>query len=209
MHYKNKNRSMTAQFDHFFKLVIIGDSGVGKSSLLSRFTTDVFIPEMQPTIGVDFGLKTLRVGQKTIKLSIWDTAGQERFRTLTSSYYRGCHGVILVFDVNSERTYTQVGEWLNEIETYSNRQFIKLMLVGNKIDLQKREVSTEEATAYANCQAMAYVESSAKTREGVDEAFKSLITRILDTPELLDTAAPTMGLPPPSQPLQPTYCGMC
>ncbi len=92
-------------FDHIFKILLIGDAGVGKSSLLLRFTDDSFEEQMASTIGVDFRVKTVAVGGKTSKLTIWDTAGQERFRTLTSSYYRGCHGIILVFDVNDRETY--------------------------------------------------------------------------------------------------------
>uniref|UniRef100_A0A4W6BVS6 RAB18B, member RAS oncogene family n=1 Tax=Lates calcarifer TaxID=8187 RepID=A0A4W6BVS6_LATCA len=116
------------------KLLIIGESGVGKSSLLLRFTDDTFDPEQPATIGVDFKVKTLAIDGNKAKLAIWDTAGQERFRTLTPSYYRGAQGVILVYDVTKRDTFTKLENWLNELETYTTRNDIVKMLVGNKID---------------------------------------------------------------------------
>uniref|UniRef100_A0AAQ4Q444 RAB18B, member RAS oncogene family n=1 Tax=Gasterosteus aculeatus aculeatus TaxID=481459 RepID=A0AAQ4Q444_GASAC len=116
------------------KLLIIGESGVGKSSLLLRFTEDTFDPEQPATIGVDFKVKTLSIDGNKAKLAIWDTAGQERFRTLTPSYYRGAQGVILVYDVTKRETFTKLENWLNELETYTTRNDLVKMLVGNKID---------------------------------------------------------------------------
>ncbi|XP_064492337.1 ras-related protein Rab-18 isoform X2 [Pseudopipra pipra] len=120
------------------KILIIGESGVGKSSLLLRFTDDTFDPELAATIGVDFKVKTISVDGNKAKLAIWDTAGQERFRTLTPSYYRGAQGVILVYDVTRRDTFVKLDNWLNELETYCTRNDIVKMLVGNKID--KRQV---------------------------------------------------------------------
>ena len=117
------------------KILIIGESSVGKSSLLLRFTDDLFDPELAATIGVDFKVKSITIeGDRTAKLAIWDTAGQERFRTLTPSYYRGAHGVILVYDVTSRETFNKLDVWLNELETFSNKPDIVKMLVANKID---------------------------------------------------------------------------
>ncbi|XP_004629212.1 ras-related protein Rab-18 isoform X2 [Octodon degus] len=116
------------------KILIIGESGVGKSSLLLRFTDDTFDPELAATIGVDFKVKTISVDGNKAKLAIWDTAGQERFRTLTPSYYRGAQGVILVYDVTRRDTFVKLDNWLNELETYCTRNDIVNMLVGNKID---------------------------------------------------------------------------
>ncbi|XP_043823097.1 ras-related protein Rab-18 isoform X2 [Dromiciops gliroides] len=116
------------------KILIIGESGVGKSSLLLRFTDDTFDPELAATIGVDFKVKTISVDGNKAKLAIWDTAGQERFRTLTPSYYRGAQGVILVYDVTRRDTFVKLDNWLNELETYCTRNDIVKMLVGNKID---------------------------------------------------------------------------
>ena len=138
-------------FDYIFKVLLIGDAGVGKSSILLRFTDDSFEEQMASTIGVDFRVKTVTLGGKTVKLTIWDTAGQERFRTLTSSYYRGCHGVILVYDVNERESFTHLQQWLEELELYSTTQHFVKLLVGNKIDVKDRQVTVEEAETFARC----------------------------------------------------------
>ena len=174
-----------SSFDHLFKILLIGDAGVGKSCILLRFTDDAFEEQMSSTIGVDFRVKTVTIGGVTSKLTIWDTAGQERFRTLTSSYYRGCHGIILVFDVNERETFLHLPQWLEELELYTTNQHAAKLLVGNKIDLKQREVSHEEATAFARKQAMMYIETSAKTREGIRITFEEVVQKILDTPALL------------------------
>ena len=170
--------------DHIFKILLIGDAGVGKSSILLRYTDDSFEEHMASTIGVDFKVKTVCIGGKTLKLTIWDTAGQERFRTLTSSYYRGCHGIILVFDVNDQSSFAHLRKWLDELDMYSTTTYAKL-LVGNKTDVGEREVSFQEATEFARQQAMLYIETSAKTRVGIRQAFDEVVQKILDTPELL------------------------
>jgi len=169
------------------KILIIGESGVGKSSLLLRFTDDTFDPEQSATIGVDFKVKTLTVDGNRAKLAIWDTAGQERFRTLTPSYYRGAQGVILVYDVCSKSTFTKLEAWLNELETFSTKHDIVKMLVGNKIDKESREVSREEGLKFARKHHMLFIEASAKTREGVQCAFEELVEKIIQTPGLWET----------------------
>jgi len=116
------------------KILIIGDSSTGKSSLLLRFVNDTFDPEISATIGVDFKVKTIVLDGKRVKLSIWDTAGQERFRTLTPSYYRGAQGVILVYDVSSKQSFEGLEIWLNELDTYATKKDLIKMLVANKID---------------------------------------------------------------------------
>ncbi|CAG0900769.1 unnamed protein product [Darwinula stevensoni] len=116
------------------KILIIGESNVGKSSLLLRFTDDKFDPNLPSTIGVDFKTKTLNLDGNAVRLAIWDTAGMERFRTLSPSYYRGAQGAILVYDVTSRNTFSRLEAWLNELETYSTRTDVVKMLVGNKID---------------------------------------------------------------------------
>ena len=129
-------------YDHLFKLLLIGDAGVGKSSMLLRFTDDTFSEQLQSTIGVDFKVKMITVNGKKVKMTIWDTAGQERFRTLTSSYYRGAQGIVLVYDVNRRDTFENLNHWLKEVEAYSpaaGRDVVKL-LVGNKIDKVKENV---------------------------------------------------------------------
>jgi len=172
------------QFDHQFKLLLIGDSGVGKSSLLLRFTDDLF-EELSPTIGVDFKVKVLTVNRKKVKLTIWDTAGQERFRTLTASYYRGAHGIILVYDVSRRETFDNLKEiWLREVEMYSGGGSVVKMLVANKVDMETRGVSKEEGQELARSLGTIFFECSAKTKVGVQNAFEELNLKILDNPEI-------------------------
>ncbi|XP_048491757.1 GTP-binding protein YPTM2 isoform X2 [Beta vulgaris subsp. vulgaris] len=136
---------MNSEYDYLFKLLLIGDSGVGKSCLLLRFADDSYLDSYISTIGVDFKIRTVDQDGKTIKLQIWDTAGQERFRTITSSYYRGAHGIIVVYDITDQESFNNVKQWLSEIDRYASNNVNKL-LVGNKSDLTaNRAVSYETA----------------------------------------------------------------
>jgi Ras-related protein Rab-18 len=168
------------------KVLIIGQSGVGKSSLLLRFTDDVFDPDQPATIGVDFKVKTLEVDGNLVKLAIWDTAGQERFRTLTPSYYRGAQGAILVYDVNSRPSFDRLEAWIHELNTYSTKSNIIKMLVGNKID-KDRVVTREEGLQFARRHTMLFIEASAKSKEGVQCAFEELVQKIIQTPGLWES----------------------
>ncbi|XP_042573735.1 ras-related protein Rab-18-B [Cyprinus carpio] len=172
------------------KILIIGESGVGKSSLLLRFTDDTFDPELAATIGVDFKVKTIAIDGNRAKLAIWDTAGQERFRTLTPSYYRGAQGVILVFSL----PFTKLENWLNELETYCTRNDLVKMLVGNKIDKDNREVDRNEGLKFARKHSMLFIEASAKTRDGVQCAFEELVEKILQTPGLWESSIQNHGV---------------
>ncbi|XP_060762403.1 ras-related protein Rab-18-B [Neoarius graeffei] len=176
------------------KILIIGESGVGKSSLLLRFTDDTFDPELAATIGVDFKVKTIAVDGNKAKLAIWDTAGQERFRTLTPSYYRGAQGVILVYDVTKRDSFTKLENWLNELETYCTRNDLVKMLVGNKIDKDNREVDRNEGLKFARKHSMLFIEASAKTRDGVQCAFEELVEKILQTPGLWESSLQNQGV---------------
>ncbi|XP_060579694.1 uncharacterized protein LOC132736560 [Ruditapes philippinarum] len=163
-----------ADYDLLFKILVIGDENTGKSALLLRYADDTFSDSYIATIGVDFRVKTIELHGKTVKLQIWDTAGQERFRTITTSYYRGTQGVIIVFDVTDRSTFRRVESWVTDIEKYGSDDVEKL-LVGNKCDLtSKRCVTEQEAKSLALINNMDYVETSAKENINVEKAFETL-----------------------------------
>lgn len=176
-----------SSYDYSFKILLIGDSAVGKSSLLVSFISS-HVDNLSPTIGVDFKIKHLTVGGKKLKLTIWDTAGQERFRTLTSSYYRSAQGIILVYDVTRRETFTNLSDvWAKEVELYSTNQDCVKILVGNKVDKEsEREVTREEGVALAKEYGCLFLECSAKTRANVEKCFEELALKILEAPSLLE-----------------------
>ncbi|CAL5422287.1 unnamed protein product [Camellia sinensis] len=170
--------AQSSSYDLSFKILLIGDSGVGKSSLLVSFISNS-VEDLAPTIdmmSVDFKIKQLTVGGKRLKLTIWDTAGQEKFRTLTSSYYRGAQGIVLVYDVTRRETFTNLSDvWAKEVDLYSTNQDCIKMLVGNKVDREsERLVSREEGISLAKEHGCLFLECSAKTRENVDQCFAEL-----------------------------------
>ncbi|TYZ64779.1 hypothetical protein PybrP1_011817 [[Pythium] brassicae (nom. inval.)] len=166
------------EYDYLFKIVLIGDSGVGKSNLLSRFTRNEFNLESKSTIGVEFATKSIVAEGKTIKAQIWDTAGQERYRAITSAYYRGAVGALLVYDITKHVTFENVERWLKELRDHADANTV-IMLVGNKSDLRHlRAVSTEEAMAFAEKNNLAFIETSALEATGVDTAFQRILTEI-------------------------------
>jgi len=178
---------MKRDYDHLFKLVLIGESGAGKSCLLLRFADDAFTESYITTIGVDFRFKTIKVNDgnggsndTNIKLQIWDTAGQERFRTITSAYYRGADGIILVYDVSDRQSFQKVDEWLTEVQAYVNETTCKI-LIGNKSDkdASERQVSTEEGQRKAEELGLAFMETSAKTAENVEASFHMLASQLI------------------------------
>lgn len=169
---------MKPEYDYLFKLLLIGDSGVGKSCLLLRFADDTYTESYISTIGVDFKIRTIDLDGKTVKLQIWDTAGQERFRTITSSYYRGAHGIIIVYDVTDRESFNNVKNWMVEIDKYAMEGVSKL-LVGNKCDLSaKRAVSYEEGKEFADSCNIRFVETSAKNAHNVEQAFHIMASEI-------------------------------
>eukprot|EP00695_Tsukubamonas_globosa_P001376 TRINITY_DN239_c0_g1_i1.p1 TRINITY_DN239_c0_g1~~TRINITY_DN239_c0_g1_i1.p1 ORF type:complete len:205 (+),score=82.58 TRINITY_DN239_c0_g1_i1:147-761(+) len=169
---------MNPEYDYLFKLLLIGDSGVGKSCLLLRFADDTYTESYISTIGVDFKIRTIQLEGKTIKLQIWDTAGQERFRTITSSYYRGAHGIIVVYDVTDMDSFNNVKTWLGEIDRYATENVNKL-LVGNKSDLvTKKVVDTASAKEYADSLGIPFLETSAKNATNVEQAFLTMAAEI-------------------------------
>jgi len=169
---------MSTEYDYLFKLLLIGDSGVGKSCLLLRFADDTYTDSYISTIGVDFKIRTVELDGKTCKLQIWDTAGQERFRTITSSYYRGAHGIIIVYDVTDNESFNNVRQWLQEIDRYASENVNKL-LVGNKCDIKdKKVVEHDSADQFATSVGMKFLETSAKNSHNVEQAFLTMATEI-------------------------------
>ncbi|KAI6179800.1 hypothetical protein M3Y98_00650000 [Aphelenchoides besseyi] len=165
-------------YDHLVKIVLIGDSGVGKSNLLSRFTRNEFNIDQKSTIGVEFATRSVQVDGKIIKSQIWDTAGQERYRAITKAYYRGAAGALLVYDITKHQSYENVERWLQELRDYAD-QNVEVMLVGNKSDLRHlRAVPTEEAAAYAESNHLSFIETSALDSTNVEKAFTCIITEI-------------------------------
>merc|ERR1712137_856189 len=166
------------EYDYLFKVVLIGDSGVGKSNLLSRFTRNEFNLESKSTIGVEFATRSIQVDGKTIKAQIWDTAGQERYRAITSAYYRGAVGALLVYDIAKHLTYENVERWLKELRDHADSNIV-IMLVGNKSDLRHlRAVPTEEAKAFAELHGLSFIETSALDSTNVEQAFTNVLTEI-------------------------------
>ncbi|KAK6804310.1 hypothetical protein AABB24_022100 [Solanum stoloniferum] len=186
--------AMNTEYDYLFKLLLIGDSGVGKSCLLLRFADDTYQESYISTIGVDFKIRTVEQDGKTIKLQIWDTAGQERFRTITSSYYRGAHGIIVVYDVTDQESFNNVKQWLSEIDRYATPNVNKI-LVGNKSDLvASRVVSYETAKAFADEIGIPFLETSAKDASNVEESFMAMTAAIKKS--MANQPAPNAAQPP-------------
>lgn len=177
-----------AKYDYLIKLLFIGDSGVGKSCLLLRYSDDSFTSSFITTIGIDFKIKSIVIDDSKIKLQIWDTAGQERFRTITTAYYRGAMGILLVYDVTDENSFKNVGNWMKQIEQNAADNVNKI-LIANKCDVDpsERKVSFEQGQALANQYGIQFYETSAKTNYNVDAAFmsisKDIVTRLKINPD--------------------------
>ncbi|PRW58406.1 Rab8 -family small GTPase [Chlorella sorokiniana] len=167
-------------YDYLIKLLLIGDSGVGKSCLLLRFAEDSFTSSFITTIGIDFKIKKVLIDGKWVKLQIWDTAGQERFRTITSAYYRGAMGILLVYDVTDEASFNNIRNWMKNIEQHASDNVVKV-LVGNKSDMDesKRAVPYSRGQALADEFKMQFFETSAKANTNVDETFQSVARDIM------------------------------
>ena len=165
---------MEKEYDYIFKVLLVGNSDVGKSSLILRYVDQIWNDVFVPTIGVDFKVKSLEIENKSIKLQIWDTAGQERFRNVISSYFKGAHGILLIFDITSRDSFKELENWLAEVEKNASTQILKI-LIGNKCDLEEeREISKDEGEAFAMRNGMQYIETSAKINTNVNEAFEAL-----------------------------------
>merc|ERR1711900_138626 len=169
----NSEMAGTRNYDFLIKLLLIGDSGVGKSCCLLRFSEDSFTPSFITTIGIDFKIRTIELDGKRVKLQIWDTAGQERFRTITTAYYRGAMGILLVYDVTDERSFNNIRTWFSNVEQHATEGVNKI-LIGNKCDWEdRRVVSTERGQQLADELGIPFLEVSAKSNINVEKAFYS------------------------------------
>ncbi|EGR32473.1 Ras family protein, putative, partial [Ichthyophthirius multifiliis] len=173
-------RTNYGEYDYLFKLLLIGNSGVGKSCMLMRFSENQFTNNFYNTIGVDFKIKTIQLNGKNIKLQIWDTAGQDRFKTITCSYYRGAHGIAVVFDITDKQSFENVKGWMVEIEKYAQENVCRI-LVGNKTDMnENRQVQYQEGQELAQMYNLNYIEVSAKSGENVDQVFTQMAKQIME-----------------------------
>jgi len=171
---------MAKTYDYLFKLLLIGDSGVGKTCVLFRFSEDAFNATFISTIGIDFKIRTIELDGKKIKLQIWDTAGQERFRTITTAYYRGAMGIMLVYDITNAKSFDNIAKWLRNIDEHANED-VERMILGNKCDMtDKRVISKERGEAIAREHNIRFLETSAKTNINVEQAFVQLAESILE-----------------------------
>ena len=167
-------------YDHLFKLLLIGDSGVGKTCILFRFADDQFNTSFISTIGIDFKIKTVEINGKRVKLQIWDTAGQERFHTITTSYYRGANGIMMCYDITNTKSFDNITKWLRNIADHASEDVLRILL-GNKADMEeKRMISTARGQEVAQQNGIKFYETSAKNNTNIEEAFITLATDILD-----------------------------
>lgn len=168
------------KFDYLFKIMLIGDSGVGKSSIMIKYADNLFYSNYISTIGIDFKITNEIINDKKAKLQIWDTAGQERFRSIVASYYRGANGIIIVYDITNRQSFYNIYHWINELMEKTNRN-INILLVGNKCDMNDdRKVSYDEAKQFADNNDLLFIETSAKTSENIKFAFTKLTENMID-----------------------------
>jgi len=204
---------------YIFKILLIGDSGVGKSNILLRFTQDTFVPDSKSTIGVDFGTRVMDVQGRQLKAQIWDTAGQERYQAITAFQYRGAVGALLVYDITKHETFVNTQEWLKKAREFGDSQIV-ISLVGNKCDLNHvRAVTTDEAEGFAVANNLHFIETSALDATNIDAAFAELLENIHDivASKALSPTAEKSSVRPsgrtslilPSGPPKPDSSGCC
>ena len=168
------------KIDYVFKVVLIGDSAVGKSQILARFARNEFSLDSKATIGVEFQTRTLLIEHKSVKAQIWDTAGQERYRAVTSAYYRGAVGAMLVYDITKRQTFDHIPRWLEELRSHADKNIV-IILIGNKSDLEnQRAVPTEDAKEFAQKEGLFFLETSALEATNVENAFSTVLTEIFN-----------------------------
>ena len=176
------------QYDTTCSILLLGDSCVGKTSLISRYANGIFKDEYIATVGLDFVSKQEIINDKNINIKLWDTAGQERYKALTPSYLRGADGVILVFDVTNSETFDNLKFWLDSLKNNlgENNSFLPVVINGNKIDIDDRDISKDDANKFAQENNYKYFETSAKSGVGVDELFREIVNQILENKEKTD-----------------------
>ena len=177
----------TKDYDYIFKIVLIGDTCVGKSCILVRFSDDIFNDNYVTTIGVDFRFKTMIVKEKVAKIQIWDTAGEERYRSITTAYYRGAAAILICCDCTNIESFNNVKNWVEEIGKYTDKDTVDKIILMNKCDLEKeRKVERSEIEKFEKESGLKVLEVSAKTGEGIDKAFEYVISNLIDKNEKKD-----------------------
>jgi len=171
---KEKNNS----YDMIFKIVIVGDSSVGKTNILTKYLRDEFDENSKATVGVEFGTKNFDIEGNIVKAQIWDTAGQERYRSITNAYYKGSKGCLLVYDITRKGTFESIDRWVSDLKASSENN-MSIILLGNKSDLEnERQISTEEGEEKAKFYKMAFMETSALNGNNIEIAFKTLVKNV-------------------------------
>ena len=173
-------------FDVIYKLVLVGDSGVGKTNIMLRYLNKEFNQNTKATVGVEFGSKNIKIENKIVKGQIWDTAGQERYRAITSAYYKGAHGAFVVFDVTQRETFDAVDRWVNDLRNNTDERLV-IVLIGNKSDLEdKRAVKKEEGEDKARENEIAFLETSALTTDNIEKAFNEILNKVYEAYKTLE-----------------------
>ena len=165
-------------YDMIFKIVLIGDTSVGKTNILSKYLSNEFDPDSKATVGVEFGTRDFKIENNTVKVQIWDTAGQERYRSITNAYYKGAKGSLLVYDITNPKTFENVDKWLSDLKTNAEEK-ISVVLVGNKTDLEgERKITLEQGKEKAELFKLAFIETSALNGNNIEKAFNELISDV-------------------------------
>ena len=165
-------------YDMIFKIVLIGDTSVGKTNILSKYLSNEFDPDSKATVGVEFGTKDFKIGNNIVKVQIWDTAGQERYRSITNAYYKGAKGSLLVYDITNPKTFESLDKWISDLKTNAEEK-ISIVLIGNKTDLEdQRKITTEQGKEKAEFYKLAFMETSALNGNNIEKAFNELITDV-------------------------------
>ena len=167
-------------YNMLFKIVLVGDSSVGKTNLFLRYIKNEFDPQTKATIGVEFGTKIIKINNYNIKIQIWDTAGQERYKSITSAYYKGAQGAFLVYDITNKSSFLNIDKWIRDLKNNGDEKIV-LFLIGNKNDLNDdRVIDTNEGKNKAKENKMFFLETSAKNNDNVDKAFDEIINNIFN-----------------------------